>query len=342
MSLTLVQLLQNSQLGAQRGVAAGRPENNGGPGEEQKPATSASRAARGVRALTIAPAPPDYVDDRFESTHGARDYRLYRPAFRSAPASSLVVMLHGAGQDAADFAAGTRMHAHPAGDSVFVLYPSQNRDVAGRCWNWFRESDQVRGRGEPALLAALTRKVAAAHGISPRRVFVAGMSAGAAMAVVLGRVYPDVYAAVGAHSGLAYQSATDMYAAFDVMSRGPAPASAARRTNCGVPTIVFHGDADRTVHPSNAVRIAIDASCGCTGIPRVAPPRRAAAREYTTTVFRDARGRARVEQWMVHGGEHAWAGGSPDGSHTDAAGPDATGEMLRFFRAHALEPRCAA
>jgi poly(hydroxyalkanoate) depolymerase family esterase len=339
----LEQLLQNSQLGGDRGDAVMRPDSGDvADAERTRSALAGVPAAHGVRGLAMAPAARAYVDDRFESAHGVCDYRLYRPAVRRAAASSLVVMLHGAGQDAADFAAGTRMHAHPTGDSVFVVYPSQKRDVPGRCWNWFRESDQLRGRGEPALLAALTRQVADAHGISPRRVFVAGMSAGAAMAVVLGRVYPDVYAAVGAHSGLAYQSATDMYAAFDVMSRGPAPASAARRANCGVPTIVFHGDADRTVHPTNAMRIAADAACGFAGVPGAAPPPGAGARGYSTTVFRDVRGRARVEQWIVEGGEHAWAGGSPDGSHTDASGPDATGEMLRFFRSHALAPRCAA
>jgi len=296
--------------------------------------------------LRIASRRERFVDATFQTASAALDYRLYPPAEPAGRDGSLVVMLHGAGQDHVDFARGTRMHEHPDAADAFVVYPGQRDDVRGRCWNWFRSADQSRGRGEPATLAALTRRIVAEHDISPRRVYVAGLSAGAAMAIVLAQAYPDLYAAVGVHSGLPYRSASDVYAAFDVMARGPSQLASSRRGRAAVPTIVFHADGDNIVHANNAGAIVADALDCCaehapTQSVSATRVRGRAVHRHTTTVFRDAKGRSCVEQWIVHAGGHAWSGGSPEGSHTDPAGPDATGEMLRFFRLHRLEPRAA-
>ena len=349
MSFTLEQLLEKSLLG--NGPHALSVDDADAASNEpvlkrvRDPRPARARSAQ--RRLRVVARSDRFIDAVFESEPGALGYRLYPPIARASGATSLVVMLHGAGQDHVDFARGTRMHEHPDAADAFVLYPAQSADVPARCWNWFRDSDQTRGRGEPAMLAALTRHIVAEHDISPRRIYVAGLSAGAAMAVVLGQAYPELYAAVGAHSGLPHGVASDMYAALDVMARGPSALTSSRRGGAAVPTIVFHGDSDTTVHPANAGAIVADALDCCVDHATTKPVSETraggiGARVHTATLFPDAKGRTRVEQWIVHDAGHAWSGGSPDGSHTDPAGPDATGEMLRFFGSHRLEPRCAA
>jgi poly(hydroxyalkanoate) depolymerase family esterase len=282
------------------------------------------------------------IERRFECDAGSIGYVLYAPAIRTGGEASLVVMLHGAGQDATDFAAGTRMHAHADAVDTWVLYPSQSHDVPLRCWSWFAAHGQTRGHGEAALLAALTRSLVAEHDISPRRVYAAGLSAGAAMAIVLGQTYPDVFAAIGSHSGLPYGAAADVFAALEVMARGPADVPRPRRVT-RIPTIVLHGDADRTVHPDNAHAIIDGLLAGGASARPPRSTRRGANggdRAHTTITYRDSHERDCVEHWIVHDGGHAWFGGSADGSHTDPSGPDAAGAMLRFFHSHRLEPRC--
>ncbi len=277
----------------------------------------------------------------FRGDAGERNYLLQGPDAPVRPAA-LVVMLHGARQDPHEFARTTRMAERAAGDGTFVLFPEQGADHPARCWNWFRSSDQFRGRGEPAVIAAMTRQIAADLGIPPRRVYVAGLSAGAAMAVVVGHAYPEIYAAVGAHSGVAYRAASTMYEAFDVMARGPGDDRAPNPASA-VPTIVFHGDSDSTVHMRNANAIIDDALHALPPLRNVTRTVEAGpgVRRHTTTAYVDGRGRSIAEAWIVHGGEHAWYGGARDGRYTDPEGPDATVEMLRFFRTHTLEPRCA-
>lgn len=257
------------------------------------------------------------------------DYRLFLPA-GLAPGAPLIVMLHGCTQTPEDFAAGTRMNEVAGARGCGVLYPAQStRMNPQRCWNWFKQQHQARGRGEPALLESLTRAIVAGHRFDASRVYVAGLSAGGAMAAVLAEACPDTFAAVGVHSGLPAGAARDLPAALSAMSSGPAAgfqgsAQAGRR----VPCIVFHGDADRTVHHRNGEVLA-------QGIPRSSVEQvrvdGAGRRVATRTVFADELGRTTGEQWVVHGAPHAWAGGSPGGSYTDPRGPDASAEMLRFF-----------
>jgi poly(hydroxyalkanoate) depolymerase family esterase len=249
-----------------------------------------------------------------------RDYKLYVPPGPHGKPLPLVVMLHGCTQDPDDFAAGTRMNEAALERGFFVLYPAQAQGAnPSRCWNWFRPEHQGRGRGEPAVLAGMVRQVAKHHAIDPARVHVAGLSAGGAMAAILGAAYPELFAAVGVHSGLPVGSAHDLKSAFAAMKEGAADGAARHAP----PTIVFHGDRDLTVHPVNGERVV----AGRAG----AEPEVQRGRDHTRRVYRDAVGRVVAEHWTVHGAGHAWSGGSPRGSYTDPRGPDATQEMLRFF-----------
>jgi poly(hydroxyalkanoate) depolymerase family esterase len=286
----------------------------------------------------IDPATPGrFIAGSFGSGTERRDYKLYIPPGAGESPLPLVVMLHGCTQDPDDFAKGTAMNDAALAQGFYVLYPAQSRTAnAQGCWNWFKHSHQQRDRGEPAMLAAMTREVMAQHAIDPRRVYVAGLSAGGAMAAILGSAYPDLYAAVGVHSGLAAGAATDLPGALAAM-RGSATAPAAGAH--GVPTIVFHGDADATVHPANGEQI-IAACAGTASSVETHQVRSDGTRACTRRVHVDATdGRVIAEHWLVHGSPHAWSGGSARGSYTDSRGPDATGEMLRFFFEHPQPPR---
>ena len=259
-----------------------------------------------------------------------RDYKLFVPPGPAQPARALVVMLHGCTQQPDDFAAGTAMNERAGEQGFLVLYPAQAADAnPQRCWNWFKHSHQQRDRGEPALIASLTRQVAHAHGVDPRRIYVAGLSAGGAMAAIVAAAYPDIYAAVGVHSGLPAGAAANLPEAMAAMQSGASAAPAMH----AVPTIVFHGDQDRTVHPRNGEQL-VAAVSGAAAAPRVEQGASAQGRRYTRRIHAGANGGAAAEHWLVHGAGHAWSGGQPAGSYTDAQGPDATREMLRFFFEH--------
>ena len=292
-----------------------------------------------------------------------RSYLLYLPPSTSAAPRGtpmpLVVMLHGCTQDPADFALGTGMNALAQEQGFAVLYPAQTQDAnPQRCWNWFKHNHQQRGHGEAAMLAGMTRAVIAAHNLDARRVYVAGLSAGGAMAAILGQAYPDLYAAVGIHSGLASGAASDLMSALSAMKNGPkSPTSAPHPAHRGepgdaavgaagmlapLPTIVFHGDVDAIVHPGNGTQ-AIAAALGdaqhggscVAGTATVEQGVSAQGRLYTRSVYASATGAStQAELWVVHGGGHAWSGGSLKGSYTDPSGPDATREMWRFFSDH--------
>ncbi|NYZ61281.1 extracellular catalytic domain type 1 short-chain-length polyhydroxyalkanoate depolymerase, partial [Luteimonas deserti] len=273
---------------------------------------------------------------------GTRNYVLYEPPGSETPSATgmpLLVMLHGCTQSPDDFATGTRMNALADAHGVLVAYPEQTaRDNGSRCWNWFRREDQQRGRGEPALLAAVVEDIASRRGVDRSRVYVAGLSAGAAMAVILGRTYPEVFAAVGAHSGLPYAAAQDVPGAFAAMQGRGAPRS---RPDAGpsVPTIVLHGTADRTVQAGNGEAIVDDALAAHAGggalRKDVADARMLNGRQVTHIVYAGADGRAPVEHVVIQGAGHAWSGGDPAGSHTDAQGPDASALILAFCLRHA-------
>lgn len=291
----------------------------------------------GRRKPAVASASPASTSGSFTShsisgAWGTRRYKLFRPEGVAAPAG-LVVMLHGCSQNPDDFAAGTRMNMVAARENLLVAYPEQPRSAnPSGCWNWFEPKDQVRGQGEPAFIAGVTREVIDHYAVPAGRVFVAGLSAGGAMAAIMAETYPDLYAAAGIHSGLSYRAATSMPAAFSAMS-GTGRASVDERSPLvvGVPVIVFHGDADRTVDHRNADAIVARFIAHEAGLRPVSERGTAGGQSYEKTVGRDASGAGRFENWTLHGGGHAWSGGSREGSYADPAGPDASAEMVRFF-----------
>ena len=259
---------------------------------------------------------------------GHRRYKLYVPAGASSAPRPLVLMLHGCTQSPDDFAAGTGMNAVADETGLLVAYPEQTAaHNASKCWNWFRPGDQRRGTGEASLMAAIVDDVARDVPVDAARVFVAGLSAGGAAAAILAREYSDVFRAVGVHSGLACGAAHDLSSAFAAMNQGAAGRNA---SSDGVPTITFHGSADRTVAPVNARHALADAIAGLAA-PAMERGRSPGGEAYTRETWRDGQGRPRAEAWTIEGAGHAWSGGSPAGSYTDPRGPDASRAMMRFF-----------
>ncbi|NDY93546.1 extracellular catalytic domain type 1 short-chain-length polyhydroxyalkanoate depolymerase [Ideonella livida] len=266
---------------------------------------------------------------------GRRSYRLYLPAGNATAPRPLLLMLHGCTQDAEDFATGTGMNTL-AGDGLgwLVLYPEQSRQAnPSRCWSWFKTPSQQRGRGEAGWLESLTRRVMAEQAVDPSRVYVAGLSAGGAMAAILGQACPDLFAAVGVHSGLPAGAAHTAMGAFMAMREG-APPQALRHLGPPVPTVVFHGDADLTVNPVNGEQVL---QAALARWPQAVPsvhPHAATAHQlaHVQRLWRDPQGRPCVAHWSVQGLGHAWSGGRAPGRFTHPGGPDASREMLRFFQ----------
>ena len=295
--------------------------------------------ATGRSASVGVPEGARFLQRSYTGAAGTRSYKLYVPSGYDGQAVSLIVMLHGCTQDPDDFAAGTRMNDLAEEHTFLVAYPAQAGNAnMQRCWNWFQTSDQERGQGEPSLIAGITGEVIGEYNVAEDRVYVAGMSAGGAMAAIMGATYPDLYAAVGVHSGLAPGSAHDMPSAFTAMRQG-GPGGTRRGTPAAqvVPTIVFHGDRDTTVHPRNSDNLLAHLAGDANGSPGRVTTRQGRVKDghtYTRTAYHDAEGRAVVERWTVSGLAHAWSGGSHPGSYTDPKGPDASAEMVRFFEGH--------
>ncbi len=317
------------------------------PAGEYRPAARAPTSAREVQ-------PGQFVTRNFGSNAGPRAYKLYVPELTPAAPMPLIVMLHGCTQSPDDFAAGTQMNKLAEEHGFIVVYPEQPSSAnMSKCWNWFSAQDQHRDRGEPSLIAGITREVMATHAVNPRRVFVAGLSAGAAMAVVMGETYPELYAGVGSHSGLPYASAHDIPSAMAAM-KGSRQAGAwnnlpggsvgaSTKISHAVPTIVFHGDRDHTVKQTNGQMIVEQAwkahSSAATEFAlsmNVQKGEGVGGRAFSRTTYADEGSNVMIESWVVHGAGHAWFGGDASGTYTDRSGPDASSEMVRFFLSQRL------
>lgn len=304
-----------------------RLQTEGGPEALVQRTLAAHGLAPGGGALPRGPLPTgagpltrSATDDlgmtrhRTVTRHGARDWLLHRPA-QPATRPAVVVMLHGCTQSAADFALGTGMHEAAAAQGWHSVWPEQPGEAnAMRCWNWFEPAHQYAGAGEPEILSEVIAHALETIGAPGADVFVAGLSAGGAMAAVLAETHPGLMLAAGVHSGLPTGAASSMPAAMAAMRGGsPAPGRPS-----GVPMIVFHGSDDPTVSPANGDALGHH-------IRGTTHQGRSGGRAW---VMRKGEG---GEYWRVEGLAHAWSGGRPQGSHTDPAGPDATAEMLRFF-----------
>ena len=328
---------------------SGRPEPT--PPEEFKARRSASASPRkqappfGLAGLVGAksrpsalpiPAGARFEEAAFTNAAGGRTYKLYVPSGYDGQAVPLVVMLHGCTQSPDDFAAGTQMNALAEEHVFLVAYPAQAQSAnASKCWNWFISGDQQRGEGEPSLIAGITCQVMTQFSVDEGRVYIAGLSAGGAAAAIMGSAYPDLYAAIGVHSGLACGAAKDMSSAFTAMSQG-GPAPARRDDRPAAPTIVFHGDRDRTVNPVNADHVLAQSKGGARLRAIESHGTSKGGVRYRRTVQVDGNDLPVLERWQLHGAGHAWSGGSPAGTYTDPAGPDASREMVRFFLQHRL------
>jgi poly(hydroxyalkanoate) depolymerase family esterase len=330
------------------------------PGADVARPADLPRADAAEPSAPVRPGPARFLSSSFTGAAGTRAITLFVPTGFDGRPLPLAVMLHGCTQDPDDFALGTRMNELAQQQGLFVLYPAQAaRSNAHKCWNWFAPGDQRRGAGEPALLAGMVRHVLQTHPVDPDRVYVAGLSAGGAMAAILAREYPDVFAAAGVHSGLPPGAAHDVASAFAAMKSGPAAATPRRRASsrqhapaatatqatapradaASTPIIVFHGDADGTVMAANGDAVIRAALAGhANAVAEAIPCAAAGRRDARRTVWRAAEAApdapTLAEQWVVRGAPHAWSGGAAAGSYTDPQGPDASREMLRFFLAH--------
>ena len=284
-------------------------------------------------------------------------YRLYIPAMPITPevarassaqaAMPLIVLLHGCKQDAQDFAHGTAMNALAEQHGFMVLYPEQiSKANSQMCWNWFEPDHQQLGRGEPGMIAALTQYVIASYQAGdgdsdsvlavadPSRVYIAGLSAGGAMAAVVAGLYPDVFVALGVHSGLPAGAAQNLLSALAAMRLG-----AKGEGVSALPTIVFHGCADKTVHPDNGENISDAAVAAFTASGQSLARKSISVgdgKEQNTKriTYRGDDGLSYVEHWQINEGPHAWSGGDAKGSYTDPDGPSASEAMLAFFMQH--------
>ncbi len=292
---------------------------------------------------------------------GERPYFVYIPQnYQMSEAVPLVVMLHGCTQKASAFATSTHMNELAERYNFLVVYPQQSRSAHNYgCWNWFQPLNQERNRGEAALLAGVVQEMVqqtAQWTIDKRRIYVAGISAGGAMAGILGATYPDVFAAIGIHSGIAYKAAQNVHDGVRVMRRGGPDTilqealiqTAMGEHACVVPTIVFHGTSDFTVAPVNGDQVVqqwmqsnVLLSHGAYSADFQQPDslitdKMQGGRAYEVLTWNDKSGHPVQEYWKINGMGHAWSGGK-DGSYTDAKGPDASEAMYRFFMQHSLE-----
>jgi poly(hydroxyalkanoate) depolymerase family esterase len=326
-----------SSAAARQDTASARSVLFDGLGYPKRAADRQAVGVRGQRPLTL-PAGATFESHVFVNEAGGRSYKLYVPSGYKGQPLPLVVMLHGCTQSPDDFAAGTRMNECAEEQTFLVAYPEQPKSAnPSRCWNWFDGRDQRRGRGEPSLIAGITRSIMRDFVVEPGRVYVAGLSAGGAAAAIMGATYPDLYAAIGVHSGLACGAARDLPSAFAAMRDGGAvtggPSEVSRTT---VPTIVFHGDRDTTVNPMNGDQVITQATPQTSLKTNIVRGRATGGIRYVRTIRDDDTGRSMLEHWFLQGVGHAWSGGSPNGSYTDPRGPDASREMIRFFFQHSI------
>ena len=291
----------------------------------------------------------------YANSAGTLSYELFVPSsYTPGTAAPLVVALHGCTQTADQFRQQTRLDALAAAKGFIVVFPEQSSgNNSYRCWNWFQDQHMHRGAGEPSLIAGITSQIQQQYTVDPRRTYVAGFSAGAAMAEVMGATYPDMYAAVGVGSGCEYQAGAPCagYRSEDPEQAGHAAYQAMGSNARMVPFIVFQGDQDNTVPPVNAQQLVqaglVAADLADDGSENNSVPKDAAksslgrssamqSESYTTSYYSDGHGHELAQYWVVHGMGHAWSGGNASMQYSDASGPDESAAMYDFFASHPM------
>ena len=295
-----------------------------------------ARAARSAGKPT--PVSGEWLAGLARGPAGARRYQLYIPpglALKAREKLPLLVMLHGCGQTGRDFAAVSRMNRLAARQRFLVLYPEQERMAnAHGCWNWF-ERRNCKAQAEAATLLAAVDRVAATHPVDLARVAVAGLSAGASMAVLMAARYPDRFCAVAMHSGVApgtAESSASAMAAMHGRREAHLPEVVASETAPAAlpPLLVLHGDADGVVSVRNAAATALlwaDALGARAGAIRTL--QRGQRHAMRVTEFRKS-GRTVVALREIVGLAHAWSGGAAKRAYSDPAGPDASALVWAF------------
>ena len=311
--------------------------------------------------LRVSASSPMWQKYTYRGRVSSRPYFVYTPeSYQVGTAVPLIVMLHGCTQTAVDFATSTRMNQLADQHKFIVVYPQQTSVYSQNlCWNWFKSSNQSRDQGEPAIIAGIVQAVelnTSQWTIDTNRVYIAGFSAGAAMAVILGATYPDLFAAIGVHSGVEYQAATSTINSLKVMSQGgpdPQQQGQAAFDAMGtaahvIPTIVFQGTNDLIVNPVNGDQVVQQwmqtdhlasndtytadygnpSSYGTEQVP--------GGYSYTVSGWNNDQGDVVQEYWRVDGMGHAWSGGNPGSSYADPSGPDASLAMVQFFMGHPM------
>lgn len=290
---------------------------------------------------------------------GSRNYALWVPAgYDKRKATPLVMMLHGCMQKPEDLAAISGMNAVAEQHNFLVVYPEQIPAANPlKCWNWFDPQNQTRGSGEPSLLAAIVAKVQTTHKVNPKKIFVAGISAGGAMAVVMAATYPDLFSGVGTSAGLAYKTATSVQTGLAAMKQGSADPRQLEslvysamneglrvRRKKSLPIIVFQGSVDPYVNPLNADQLIVQWAATNdflddgkynqsvkAEIAETVAGNVPAGYSFTRSIYQDKAGRLLMEKWIVNGLAHAWSGSPAASTFGDPKGPDASKEMWRFF-----------
>jgi poly(hydroxyalkanoate) depolymerase family esterase len=281
-----------------------------------------------------------FLSRQIETAEGTRTYKLFVPSgYDQRRPAPLLVVLHGCTQDPDDISRGTRFNALAEQKGFLVAYPEQPQKYnALKCWNWFDAAHQVRAKGEPALIASIAQRVMTDYSVDTKRIFIAGVSAGGAMALTVAYAYPELFAAAGIHSGIAYGSATSIANALTAMRSGAADSSTlassvrnAMGSARSFPAIVFQGKADKSVNFINAEQIVSQLSQAFVPPLTKLVEVTGEANGYhyrRRTVGSD---KPYVEEWIVDELGHAWSGGSKEGTYADPGGPDASSEMIRFF-----------
>jgi poly(hydroxyalkanoate) depolymerase family esterase len=310
-----------------------------------------------------------WIAGKARAAGGSRNFKLWIPAApEDARAWPLLMLLHGCTHDGAHMAEISGMNEVAAFHRFLVVYPEQSLCAnLLKCWNWFRPEHQSRDAGEPSILAAIVAQIRSTYSVDPDRLYVAGVSAGGAMASILAATYPDVFAGVAVFAGAEFKAATSTSEGFAAMKHGgPDPARQgqiafevmhggfARTERRRMPVIVFHGTADKKVNwinadqtiaqweKTNSCLAAEDGNIGFLLTEKVSDGKVSDGYAYKKYSYLESDSHLLMEKWLVEGLGHAWSGSPKPRKYGDPKGPNASAEIWRFFCESAKHPTASS